>query len=499
MKKAIKTLMFSVFFFSYLGLPLLLAQQGLPFINPGQSISMDFQDANLKDVLKIFSMQSGLSFIASDNVKDKKITLYLDRVNIKDAMNKLFLANNLEYNLESDSNILIVKDLGKTEVERVTRVYYLKYHSVPSSSIVKENKNRDDVSAAATTGSGSATSIISTIKGVLSKDGLISEDSRTNSLIITDIPSVFSEVEKIISYLDISQPQVMLEVEMLDVSKGTTDKLGINWSNAGSYSVNINSASQTTAFPYGSLFASKLGDITNTLTNGSITFPTSLSVVLDFLSTQSDTKYLARPKILTLNNEVAEIKIITKEVVGEKRNIESASSGNSNTTYEAERFETGVSLRVTPQVNIDTNEITMFIVPSVSEATQSAIKSSSVLNQYYYNPEVRTTKSLIRVKDGETIIVGGLIKNKATTTTTKLPVLGDIPLLGMLFRHKNVDPGQERELLVFITPRIMKDKKTNPIREKRASMFKREQGAYSLSDRDMNIEIALNNLDRNRK
>ncbi len=499
MKKRIKTLIFAVFFFNYLANPFLLAQQGLPLINPGQSISMDFQDANLKDVLKIFSMQSGLSFIASDNVKDKKITLYLDRVNIKDAMDKLFLANNLEYKLEGDSNILIVKDLGISEVERVTMVYYLKYHSVPSSSIVKENRDRDADGATSTGGSGSASNIINTIKGVMSKDGIISEDCRTNSLIITDIPSVFSEVEKIISYLDIPQPQVMLEVEMLDVSKGATDQLGIDWSNAGSYSANINSATQTTAFPYGFLFASKLGDVTNTLTKGNITFPTSLNVVLDFLSTQTDTKYLARPKILTLNNEVAEIKIITNEVVGEKRNIEGTTSGASNTTYEAERFETGVSLRVTPQVNIDTNEITMFIVPSVSEASQSAIKSSSVLNQYYYNPEVRTTKSLIRVKDGETIIVGGLIKNKTTTAITKFPILGDIPLLGMLFRHKNVDPKQERELLVFITPRIVKDKKTKPIREKRINVLEREQGAFSLSDRDKNIDVALNDLDRNRK
>jgi type II secretory pathway component GspD/PulD (secretin) len=501
MKKLSKSLILTLLFVGYFSINLLKAQDALPFVNPDQTISMDFQDASLKDVLKIFSIQSGLSFIASDNVKDKKITLYLDKVAVKDAMDKLFLANNLVYKIDSNSNIFIVKDLGKSEVDRVTKAYYLKYHSVPSAVILRENKNSasDAGTPGAVASPGSTSSIINVIKGVLSKDGVVSEDSRTNSLIITDIPSVFSEVEKIISYLDISQPQVMLEVEMLDVNKGATDKIGIDWSNAGSYSVNIESAMQTTAFPYGYLFASKLGDVTNTLTGGNITFPTSLKVVLDFLSTQTDTKYLARPKILTLNNEMAEIKIITKEVVGEKRNIEGSSgSGATNTTTEAERYDTGVSLRVTPQINTDTNEITMYIVPSVSETSVSAIKSS-LTGSFYYNPEERTTRSLIRVKDGETIIVGGLIKNKTSTSIAKLPILGDIPILGMLFRHKTVDPKQERELLVFITPRIVKDKKINLAQSKRINMPDREQAGGPSSQRDVNIDVVMNNLDKKKK
>lgn len=489
MKKTIKLLLFALFVSFYFFIPDLPAGEGLPFINPGQSISMDFQDASLKDVLKIFSIQSGLSFIASDNVKDKKITLYLDKVAVKDAMDKLFLANNLVYKLDSESNIFIVKDLGKSEVDRITKAYYLKYQSVSSSAIVKE-------SAGSAGGSSSATSMMSTIKSVLSKDGAISEDKRTNSLIITDIPSIFPEVEKIISYLDISQPQIMLEVEMLDVGKGTTDKVGIDWSGAGSYSVNIESASQTTTFPYNHLFAAKLADTVNSIAKGSLTFPTSLKVILNFLNTQSDTKYLARPRILTMNNEVAEIKITTQEVVGEKRTVEGTGS-SSTSTYEAERYETGVSLRVTPQINPETNEITMFVVPSVTEASKSTVVGSS--GAAYYNPEIRTSKSLIRVKDGETIVVGGLIKNKSTTSIAKLSILGNIPLLGMLFRNKTIDPNQERELLVFITPRIIKDKKINLAQAKRINMFEREQGAFSLSDRDMNIDVALNNLDKKRK
>lgn len=491
MNKSIKLLVFSLFFLSYPAIPGLFAQQaGLPFVNPGQSISMDFQDASLKDVLKIFSIQSGLSFIASENVQNKKITLYLDKVSVKDAMDKLFLANSLVYTLDSDSNIFIVKDTGITDEPRITKVYYLKYHSVSSSAILKEN------AGSSAGGSGATANIIGAIKGILSKVGIISEDSRTNSLIITDIPSAFPEIEKLISYLDISQPQIMLEVEMLDVAKGTTDKIGIDWTNAGSYAVDIKSAAQTTSFPYNTLWASSLFDVANTITKGNLTFPTNLKVILNFLNTQTDTKYLARPKILTMNNEVAEIKIVTQEVVGEKRRTEGAGTSGV-TTAEAERYETGVTLRVTPQINPETNEITMYVVPSVSEATKASFVGLN--DAIYYNPEVRTSKSLIRVKDGETIVVGGLIKNKSTATNVKLPILGNIPILGMLFRSKTVDPSQERELLVFITPRIVKDRKINLTQEKKINIQNREQGVFSMSQRDMNIDVAMNNLDKKNK
>ncbi len=89
-------------------------------------ISLDFQDVGLKDILKVFSIQSGLNFIASEAVQDRKITLYLDKVPLKKAMDKLFGANNLTYELDRDANIFIVKDWGKLRVEPVTRVFGLK-------------------------------------------------------------------------------------------------------------------------------------------------------------------------------------------------------------------------------------------------------------------------------------------------------------------------------------------------------------------------------------
>jgi general secretion pathway protein D len=178
--------------------------------DPKITISMDFQDANLKDVIKIFSIQSGLNFIASEAVQDRRITLFLDKVSVKEAMDKLFKANNLTYELDQEAKIFIVKDWGKPEIETITKIFYLKYATVSSSSIMQEMyKQISSIgTTSSTTGSsGSAGSsasggtgkyaseedvgITEAVKKNLSSAGSVIEDYRTNSLIVTEIPSRF--------------------------------------------------------------------------------------------------------------------------------------------------------------------------------------------------------------------------------------------------------------------------------------------------------------------
>ncbi|MDD4980857.1 MAG: secretin N-terminal domain-containing protein [Candidatus Omnitrophica bacterium] len=479
----------------------------------GVTISMDFQDASLKDILKILSIQSGLNFIASEAVQDRKITLFLDKVPLEGVMDKLFTANNLSYELDNKSNIFLVKDWGKPQTETITKVFYLKYATVSSSSLKAEMSDQigsSSSSGGTSSSSGSSSSggsssssdgkwaveedvgITKAVKKNLSESGYVVEDYRTNSLIVTDLPSRIPVIDKVIASLDVPIPQVMLEVEMLDVSKASTEKLGLKFGQTPLTFV-LTGAKRSTDFPFSSTVLPYAA--AKQMTPGSMSFATAYQVTLDFLKTQTDTKFLARPRLLTLNNETAEIKITTQEAVGEILTV-SGESGNLSTTTEAERYETGVSLRVTPQINLETGEITMFIVPAVAEATASGITSSSGVK--FYNPETRTTKSIVCVKDNETVVLGGLIRNKRTQTITKLPFLGDLPFIGKLFTHKDVDPGQERELLVFITPHIVKDtsiefasvKKIEPLN------LKREQSIGSALNRQMTIDSSLNSLEK---
>jgi len=469
-------------------LPRLSAEEELPFPNPEMSISMDFKDASLKDILKIFSIQSGLNFIANEGLQNRTVTLYLDKVPVKDAIDKLFKANNLTYELDRKANIIIVKDWGTAGVETVTKVFSLKYATVSSSSLLLEKSN-----ALSSTGSG--TGIAGVIKELLSSSGKIIEDPRTNSLIITDIPSKMGLITETIQALDVRIPQIMLEVEMLDVSKNATDKIGLKFGQSPlTLNTSLTMATIATKFPFGTVAGDK-----STITSGTFN-PTSTAstyqIVLDFLKTHTDAKFLARPRILTLNNETAEIKIATQESVGVQDTTASAGGSSGTTTAEPERVETGVNLRVTPQINMETGEVTMFIYPKVAEATAGNSFIVANATYQYRDPEERSTKSMVRVKDGETVILGGLIRKKGNTVITKLPILGDIPVFGKLFTNRNTDEDRDRELLVFITPHIINDSPVELSQVKTMIVPEREQAAFSGIGRQAVIANSLNTFER---
>ena len=179
-------------------------------------------------------------------------------------------------------------------------------------------------------------------------------------------------------------------------------------------------------------------------------------LTLKFYKDRTDTKTLARPRILTLSSETAEIKITTDEVVGLKK---SESQEGTNVEYTVEREETGTSLRVTPQVDTDTGNITLAVEIVVKDAKASGFTAGSgaFIEGDLKNPEERSTRAVARLKDGETLLIGGLIKNDVTGQRQKIPLLGDIPLLGRFFRWRKKEDTQ-RELLVFLTPHIIKER-----------------------------------------
>ena len=508
MKKIFLVSLIAVFFCSSTGA--LNAMEGILAPSPGATVSMDLKDASLKDVLKILSIQSGMNFIASEAVADRTLTLYLDKVSLKDSMDKIFTANNLTYDLDKQANIFIVKDWGKPQIETVTKVFYLKHATVSSSSLKEEMKNNiSSSSTTTTTTSTSATSgkwmtdddagITKAVRKLLTAYGSLIEDFRTNSLVVTDVPSRMPVIEQVVKALDIAVSEVMLEVEILDVSKNAVDEIGFKFGQTP-FSVALTGGTVEVGFPFKSwtkMFsanpvAGALGDL-------AINTGTGYTMALDFLRTQTDTKYLARPRILTLNNETAEIKITTQETIGVTTSV---SGTPSVVTTTPERAETGVMLRVTPQIDSETGEITMFVMPTVKDSVTSTIPigGTSLVTgaPKYKDPEERATKSTVRVKDGETVIMGGLLRNQRTDVITKLPFLGDIPLLGTLFRHRETSPDRERELLVFITPHIVKDSNTMLVQAKN-TVAEREQSIASGVDRQAAITSNLDKYDKKQK
>jgi len=426
------------------------------FIFPEYSkrISMDFRGAPMSDVLKIFSKQSGMNFIATNDVSAKQVTLYLEDVPMEEALELILEANGLTYELQPGSDVFLVKAQPPQGGDLMTRIYYLKYATVFSSKFNKTiviKADADEGDGKSSGGGGqqqSAGGIASIVKTVMSSSGNITEDPRTNSLIVTDMESRFPLIEETIARLDIAVPQVLIEVEMLDVAKGTADHLGLKW---GQTPLKFNGGQRQHVFPWNTehLVDDKGYEYEEAeFTTGIIDF-SELKFTLDFLRTKSDTKSLARPRILTLNNETAQIKISTDEAIGVKTS-NAGTGGLQTSTQEAERFQTGVFLTVTPQINLAAEEITMAIAPRVVEAKVGETFSDTT----FKDPEERGSRSILKIKSGQTIIIGGLIRSEESIVNTKIPILGDIPLIGMAFRHKDKNVS-ERELLIFITPHIL--------------------------------------------
>ena len=456
-------------------------------------ISMEFKGANLSDVLKILSQQSGLNFIAAMEVNDKKITLYLNQVSVDEALERILYANDLTYDMEEGSGIFIVKPRKAAE-ELLTRIYRLKYASTSSSKInstisISSSSSGSSSSGSSSSGSsssgssssgssssgssssgsstgsssspsgGSASSsgtsssssggIAGALQAALSSFGKIVEDPRTNSLIITDLPTQFPMIEQILSRLDVPIPQILIEVEMLDVSKTTADKIGVKY---GDTPLTFKGAERDHYYPWdqNELKVKGLISVPAPYRVGTIS-AAGLTATLQFLRTQTDTKNLARPRILTLNNQTAEIKIATNEAIGIQNTI-SASTALSTSALQAERVQTGVFLTVTPQASILTGEITMAIVPKVIQARLGGTFEGKT----FKDPEERGSQSILKVDSGDTIMLGGLLRTDYSNTITKIPLLGDIPFIGGAFRHKDKN-GSERELIIFITPHIIRE------------------------------------------
>ncbi len=404
-------------------------------------ISMDFKDAGLKDVLKIFSQQSGLNFIASHEIEDRKITLYLDKVSVEDVLNRILQANNLTFEQPEASNIIVIKELVTPEVETITRIYSLNYAKAEAVRELFEKMR--EKREGGTTREGKTTKEPIKTAGLLTEYGKVVSDVRTNSIIVTDIPAQFPIIEETLARLDEATPQVMIEAELLETTVNNIDKLGVEW--ADTLAV-YTGPKMTTKFPFRKHDFPEGVDKTTGIAYGTISMA-SFTASLKMLETDKNTKILARPRVLTLDNETAQINLTAKTAVASITTIH----GTDIKTTSAERMDTGIVLKVTPQVNKD-GYITMTLEPSVT----TPVKSPYFTAAEYVDPHTRSVKTTVRVRDGDTLVIGGLINTEDTETIKKVPLLGDVPLLGHLFKSTSKDKT-DKELIIFITPHIFKE------------------------------------------
>ncbi|MDP6685921.1 MAG: secretin N-terminal domain-containing protein, partial [Candidatus Omnitrophota bacterium] len=331
------------------------------------------------------------------------------------------------------SNIFVVKESGKSAVDTVTKIYELKYAQLSPSPTADGEETEAE--------------ILGLLGDLLSTNGKIVADKRSNSLIIKDVPSQFPIIENVLSRVDRRTPQIMIEAEIIETTTTLADQLGMNWT--GSFGT-FSAPSLTTKWPFkGALLDKDLISKDGSMNLGGMGF--SLSALLS----DSDTRILARPKVLTLNNETAKIELTAATAVASITTVASSEGAATEASNSAERIATGITLEVTPQVNTE-GYITMHIEPTVIVPVLSKFFAGSGGGAKFVDPQTRSAETTVMVKDGETVVIGGLISREDTYAFEKIPFLGDIPFLGMAFRYKSTGEV-DKELLIFITPHIVKE------------------------------------------
>ncbi len=438
-----------------------------------QRISMEFQDASLKEVLKTFSRQTGINVIASTDVGDQPITLFLEDVTFMDALDQILRAGNLIYERTPGSDIYIVRPKSQvTAPETMTRVYRLKYGRVSQSVLARaaavfgrrtpfETKLIAMGGAASSSSSGgTATSSSGTgseqgevgvdtvIKELLTKDGKVIVDGRTNSLIVSDVPENFPRIEAALAALDVRTSQIMVDAELIETTMDKAKELGFEW---GSTVATLTPGSRQTRFPFGSLGEGIAPSGVTTPFTMSTLSAASFTSALKALETDTNTKILARPKVLTLDNESALIRLTTQEAIGFMTSSQSTTGVQS---VEPERFTTGILLVVTPQVN-EHGYITLLVEPSVTKTVKSQVTPPPPqVASSTRDPKTRSSRTLVRIRSGDTLVVGGLIDRSEEEERREVPILAGIPFLGEAFK-KNTVNSTASELIVFITPRVL--------------------------------------------
>ncbi len=313
------------------------------------------------------------------------------------------------------------------------------------------------------------------ITPILTPDiGAMRTDTRTRSLIITDLPHKIEEIEKLITMFDRRSKQVFIEAKIVQVSLSDEFRLGVNWDYVFE---GLNPRSRMGAVVKPAIIqaasAADTGRAVSTveatggmgLSYSTIVGGQNLNMALQALEGIGETKILSNPHIATMDGKKAEIKVTTREPYSEAK----LETGSTNVVGETFQFiDVGVSLDVTPRIN-DEDMISMLIRPEISSVIArytGAIQTTDGV------PVVRTSyaDTSVLIKNGETIIIAGMIENEKQESEARVPILGRIPLLGVLFRQQ-VRQNKNRELIVFLTPRIvsgeqpylrMKDVKKDP-------------------------------------
>ena len=441
--------------------------------------------------LNSISAQTKINFIMGEEFSGKKISASLTNVTVREALDTLLRVQDLTYQRVGKSDSYVITRRSEEAPNTITKVYTLNYVSLqPNTSLSSDlgSVMPADVTSSSFGSSSGGTSfnlfdnsssgdgggisglslgkgggqtmqgnggsaILAVIQSVLTKQGKIAVDSRTNKLIITDVPEVFPQIESILEELDVKAPQILIEAQVIEVSKASGFDVGFNWNVEGTFT------GGSTEMPWDYFGAGK--DSTNsflkyfggTSATPSATLPNldwaNFTVIFKALMTNQEARSLGKPKVITMNNNQAMVTSSRDAAIGKVTRDNGQGSSSYSSTSGSERKRVGLTLTVTPQVNKE-GYVTLTVLPSYSDLVASETGSDT------YDTVTRAVTTQVRVKSGQTVVLGGLLQSSEKESVTKVPLLGQIPIVGWLFTSKN-KTKTTTDLVIFITPTVLSE------------------------------------------
>jgi len=389
-------------------------------------ITLNFKNTNIKEVFELLSKLSGINILFDEEVRTQPVTVFVKDVSFQYALNLLLSTNKLFMKkLSADTIMIIPKTKAKIDQyqDLIMKTFYL--NNAKSKDIVNLTRSMLDT------------------RKVYVNDVL-------NSLTIRDTPEKVKLVEKIIAANDLKEAEVILDVEILEISR--TNALSYGWNFQPGLTIgasfsgtkitpenpNISNVGITQGMSL-SQFRSMSSD------NIVLTLP---SLLLTLIKQDSDAQTLANPRVRVLNNKQAKFHI------GDKIPIQTSTVQSTATVAVTSTFEykdVGIKLAIEPNVHLN-NTVTLKMNLEISNLGD-AIDFGNGQKQYKFG--TRNTDTTINLRDGETVIIGGLIKDEERKSSNKIPLLGDIPILGKLFSRSD-DGTIKTDILMSITPNIVR-------------------------------------------
>lgn len=398
-------------------------------------VNLQFRDANLRQIFEALSRTSGINVLLDKDVKgDLKTTIFVKDASVEDSIDLILMQNQLEKKILNDSTVFV-------------------YPNTPA----KTKEYRDLVIRTFHFTNADAKQMLTMIKTLLkTRDIFIHE--KTNSLVMRDTPEAVRLAEKLVAAQDLNEPEVMLEVEVLEVLRSKLTELGIKW--PGQVGLSVTETPSTTE----SIVGAGGAVVTTTTPAAPLTLEalkhlgaddikvTPLSVTVDLRKEVGDSNLLASPRIRVRQREKAKI-LIGDRVPVITNSVTPVASGTPVVTGQVQYLDVGLKLEVEPEIHMD-GEVAIKTFLEVSSIAREVTNATS--GTVAFQIGTRTATTVLRLKDGETQVLAGLINDEDRKSAAKVPGLGDIPLLGRLFSsHKN--DSRKTEIILSITPRIVRN------------------------------------------